>query len=380
MVQERPKANRKNRKRSGNGRHIASERDRLQTLLNSMEDGIFIVGRDYRIELMNLALRREFGEGEGRLCHEFFPYDPSFCEQCRHGMSAFGPELRQEWYFKETDKTYDMAVSAIHEPDGSISRIHILRDISGRKRLEGQLLEHSRNLEAKVAEQAEKLLRQERLALLGEISAGLAHELRTPLGAIITGIKLLEKGDQKPEERDLLFGLLRKETARLESRLSEFLAYAKTRTPRPTPTDISTLFREIEAILSTDAQLLGEAELKSAVQPDLPEWPLDTYQMKEVLLNLCVNALKAMRGKGGVLSLEARSHGDLLEIIVRDNGPGIPLDGLPHIFKPFYSRRPDGTGLGLAISKEIVESHAGRITVTSFPKLGATFRITLPRF
>ena len=375
---ERSKAERKTRKRSGNTRDMTSERDRLRTMLNSMEDGIFIVGSDCRIQLMNLAMKREFGEGEGRLCYEFFPYDPSFCEQCLHGMSAFGPELHQEWYYKEADKTYDMAVSSLHEPDGSISRIHILRDISGRKKLEGQLLEHSQSLEAKVAEQAKKLLRQERLALLGEISAGLAHELRTPLGAIITGIKLLEKEDQKPEERDLLFGLLRKETARLESRLCEFLAYAKTRTPRLAPSDISSLFREIELILSTDAQLLGETELKSLVQPDLPKWPLDEDQIKEVLLNLCVNALKAMGAKG-VLSLEARLHGDVLEILVRDNGPGIPLEALPHIFKPFYSRRSDGTGLGLAISKEIIESHGGRLTVTSFPKVGATFRITLPR-
>lgn len=350
----------------------------MQTLLDSMEEGIFIVGRDYRIEMMNLALRREFGDGEGRLCFEYFNDDPSFCEQCQHDMSAFGPEMRREWFCTGLGKTFDMAVSSIHEPDGSISRVHILRDISTRKRLEQQLLEHSEHLEAKVAEQAEKLLRQERLAFLGEFSAALAHELRTPLGAILTGIRLLEKGGQLPEERDLLFNLLKKETARLEGKLSEFLAYARVRAPRPVVTDLAQLFTEIEAILCTDRLLLQDTALQWTIKGEAREWPMDADQFKEVLLNLSINALKAMQGKG-LLCLEARPGPDALEILVRDNGPGIPLEILPHIFKPFYSGRPDGTGLGLAISKGIVESHGGRITVTSFPRLGTTFRIVIPR-
>lgn len=355
-----------------------TERDRLQAILDSMDDGIFIVGRDYRIEFMNLALRSEMGDGEGRFCHDFFSHERAICEDCQHGMSSFGPDLRREWYLAATGKTYDLAVSPIHKPDGEIARLHILRDITERKRLESKLQEYSQSLEQKVAEQAEKLVRHERLALLGEISAGLAHEIRTPLGAIITGIKLLEKGGQQAEDRELIFGLLKRETARLEKKVAEFLAYARGRTPLFIPTDVALLFKEVQAVLSTDTQLLGNVNLRVKVATGSTTWPLDADQIKEALLNLSTNALQAMQGTG-TLTLEARFHENMLEILVRDNGPGIPLDAIPHIFRPFYSRRHEGTGLGLAICKEIIESHGGRIEVTSIPRRNTTFRITIPR-
>ncbi len=379
--------------RGTGGRHDSQERVRIQAVIDAMDDGIFMVGGDFRIELMNLAVRAELGEGEGRLCHELFHHDPSFCSQCQHEMGSFGPVLRREWHSEATGRAYEMVVSPAHKPDGSISRLHILRDISDRKRLEAQLIEYSRDLEARVEEQAEQLLRKERLALLGEISAGLAHEVRTPLGAIITGIKLLEKGEQSSDEREMIFGLLKRETARLDARLSEFLTYARDRPARLAPVDVAWLLEEAGAILRTDSQLLGSATIETKAQPGLPPWPLDVDLMKEVLLNLCVNALQAMKGHG-TIRLEAKAHGlsqtapppssssphtsPILEILVRDNGPGIPLEVLPHVFKPFYTRRSAGSGLGLATCREIVESHGGRIAVTSFPNRGATFRITVP--
>ena len=362
-----------------NQREIKTERDRLKAILNSMDDGIYIVGRDYRIEFMNRALISELGNGQGELCYEFFGHDRESCEDCQHGISSFGPELHREWTFSRTRKTYEMTVCPIHEPGGGIARLHILRDITERKTLEAQLQEYSRKLEAKVAEQAERLLQRERLALLGEISAGLAHEIRTPLGAIITGVKLLEKGGQDEEERELVFGLLNRETARLERKLSEFLAYAKPRLPHRVKTHLPDLFEEIAAVLSTDRQRLGEVSIRLSIQAGLSDWPLDADQIKEALLNICINGLQSLGGRGS-LSIEAGSfYEGILEIIIRDNGPGIPADALPHIFKPFYTCRPGGTGLGLAISRDIIENHGGHIAVTSVPNLSTTFRITLPR-
>jgi signal transduction histidine kinase len=356
---------------------ITAERDRLKAILDSMDDGIYIVGRDYRITFMNRTLRSEIGDGEGCFCHELFHYEREYCEECQHGMSSFGPHIRRELFLPKTQKTYDMAVSPIHEPDGHISRLHILRDITERKKLELKLQEYTQMLETKVAEQTEMLLRRERVALLAEISAGLAHEIRTPLGAIITGIRLLEKGGQSQKEYDLIYELLGRETTRLERKLSEFLSYAKPRLPQPMDVFIPSLFENIKNILLTDKQLAGDVTIKLVVDPSLTTWSLDPEQIKEALLNICMNALQALGGKG-MLSIGVRSRGEALEIFVNDNGPGIPSDALPHIFEPFYSRRSEGTGLGLAISKEIIESQGGRITVTSVPYFNTTFRITLP--
>jgi signal transduction histidine kinase len=358
---------------------LQTERDRLRTILDSVEDGIYIVGRDYRIQFMNLALRSRMGNGEGELCHEFFGHAPSQCGHCQHEIGSFGPGHQRECTLGASARIYEMAVSPIHGPDGTISRLHILRDITERKILEGRLQDYSRKLEAKVAEQAEKLLRQERLALLGEISSGIAHEIRTPLGAIITGIKLIEKGIRNPEEQTLVFDLLKRETGRLERKVSELLSYARPRLPLPTPTSLASLFEEVRMVLATNRELARGTEIKITLQPGLTTWPLDADQIKEALLNICTNGLQALKGTG-TLTVEGKSfYEGVLEILIRDNGPGIPRDALPHIFKPFYSRRTGGTGLGLAIAKDVIENHGGHITVTSIPRLSTVFRITLPR-
>jgi two-component system, NtrC family, sensor histidine kinase HydH len=355
---------------------MLAEFERLQAIFDSMDDGVYIVGRDHRIEFVNRALRRDLGDGVGQFCHEFFGHDASTCHHCQHEMGSFGPELRREWRFPATRKTYDVIVSPLHQPHGAVSRLHLLRDITERKQLEAQLQEYSQNLEAKVAEQAERLRRKERLAVLGEISAGLAHEIRTPLGAIITGIRLLEKGEQAPEERELVFALLKRETGRLERKVREFLSYARVRLPQVKATRVVSLLKEVRSILTTDCALLGDVVLEIKAAAEVGTWSMDAEQIKEVLLNLGINALQSLHGRG-ILSIEARCCDGVLELLVCDNGPGIPAEVLSQVFKPFYSCRPGGTGLGLAICQQIIESHGGRICATSDPGRRTAFTVRL---
>ncbi|MBZ4660342.1 MAG: hypothetical protein JG766_2265 [Desulfacinum sp.] len=349
----------------------------LLNILNSMEDKIYVVGRDYRIQFLNASLRSEMGDGEGALCHEFFGHDPAQCEECQHGMSSFEPERRREWTSPRDGRVYEVSVSPLHGPDGSISRLHIMRDITERKDLERELQAQSRSLAEKVRRQAQVLFRRERLSLLGEIAAGLAHELRTPLGALLTGIKLLEKEPQDPDQRAMLFDLLKKETSRLERKLSEFLEYAKGRLPERRPTSVRALLEETRALLEADRDRVGKVRIRVQVPDAVGEFPLDQDHLKQVLLNLGRNALQSLNGSG-TLDLEARRGPHGLEIRVRDDGPGIASKHIPDLFKPFFSTRPAGTGLGLAICKDIVEAHGGRISVTSLPRVQTTFRILLP--
>ncbi len=353
------------------------DRKSLLAVLDSMEDHIYVVDRDYRIRYMNWSLRRDMGDGEGALCHEFFEHDQGVCDECQHGMSSFEPERRREWVSPTDGRVYEVSVSPLHGPDGTIFRLHIMRDISQRKALEAALHEQARSLEAKVKEQAGILFRQERLSLLGEIAAGLAHELRTPLGAILTAVKLLEKDPAGAAQKAMILGLIRKETERLERKLSEFLRYARGRLPEKRPTRVQALLEDVREVLNADTALCGKVHIGIHIAPDTDPFPLDADLIKEVLLNLGQNALQALGGQGE-LHLEARRIPEGLEILVRDNGPGIPSADIPHLFKPFFTRRSSGTGLGLAVCKDILEAHGGRITVSSLPQVQTTFRIVLP--
>ncbi|MGD8253283.1 MAG: ATP-binding protein [Syntrophobacterales bacterium] len=356
---------------------VRNERDRLRSIFENLMDGVFITNRDFRIEFMNQDLLYQFGDGIGKKCCDFFGLSPTNCLQCHEGMSAFGPPQRLEWTSLATGSTYDMLVSPLVNPDGTNSRLHILRDVTEQKKLEARILEYSHHLEDKVAKQAERLRRQERLALLGEIASGLAHEIRTPLGALLTGVKLLEKGGQREPEKDLVLSLLRKETLRLKEKLSEFLAYARPSKPNLTSGLVAELLQETVTQLQQDSELTKK--MKITYEPAAEEEPcyFDRAKMKEVILNLGINSLQALEDKGTLRLNSFQSHG-LQWIQITDNGPGIPAENLDHIFKPFFTSKREGTGLGLAIALRIVEEHGGEIRVSSVPDRETTFTVSWP--
>ncbi len=356
---------------------IRNERDRLRAIFENLVDGVFITDRHFRIEFMNQDLLYQFGDGIGKKCHEFFGLSPTNCLQCHEGMGAFGPPQRLEWTSLSTRSTYDMLVSPLPNPDGTNSRLHILRDVTEQKKLEARLLEYSQNLKHKVAEQADRLRRRERLALLGEIASGLAHEIRTPLGALLTGVKLLEKGAQGESERELVLSLLRKETLRLKEKLSEFLAYARPRKPNLTSGLVADMLQETVAQLQQDSELTKDVKITYDSAVDEALCYFDRAKMKEVILNLAVNGLQALNGNGTLRLTSFQSHGQQW-IQVTDNGPGITAENLDQIFRPFFTSKREGTGLGLAIAQGIVEDHGGQIRVSSVPDRETTFTVSWP--
>ena len=356
---------------------IRNERDRLRAIFENLVDGVFITDRNSQIEFMNQDLLYQFGDGIGKKCHEFFGLSPTNCLQCHEGMGAFGPPQLLEWTSLATRSTYDMLVSPLSNPDGTNSRLHILRDVTEQKKLEAQLLEYSQNLEDKVAEQADRLRRQERLALLGGIASGLAHEIRTPLGALLTGVRLLEKGGQRDSERKLVLSLLRKETLRLKQKLSEFLAYARPHKPNLTLGQVADMLLETVVQLKQDSELTKDVRI--TYHPTSQEEPcyFDRGKMKEVILNLAVNSLQALNGNGKLRLSSFQSHGRQW-IQVTDNGPGIAPENLDQVFRPFFTSKREGTGLGLAIAQGIVEDHGGQIEVSSVPDGETTFTVFWP--
>ena len=223
----------------------------------------------------------------------------------------------------------------------------------------------------------ESLRRTERLSALGRLSAGLAHELRNPLSAIEGAFDIVTRLDSDPERREEFRAIIRKELARLNDMLNHFLAFARPEAPRRKPTEVEGLMQEMRRLVS--GAVSGRhisVRCKKADLP-LPVISCDPDQIKEVMLNLVLNAGEAMPG-GGDIELSATRDANSITIRVKDQGTGIPDEQLQQIFDPFYSTKPDGTGLGLSIASRIMEQHGGRIEVSRNPDRGMTFSLVLP--
>lgn len=227
----------------------------------------------------------------------------------------------------------------------------------------------------------------ERLATLGEMAAGLAHEIRNPLGAIKGAAQYLDPTANKPESRFL--GVIVEEADRLNAVVTQFLDYAKPSAVREyKEVDLNALIQKLVMLLSTTApegvDLRLQSSLLSAKIRCAPE------QIHQVLLNLIQNAFKALRKwdvpanrgeKRVVVSLDAFETTDLrsmVRVTIEDNGPGIPRENFEKIFIPFFTTDPSGTGLGLPICKKIIQAHGGMIEVQSAVGVSTQFRVILP--
>jgi signal transduction histidine kinase len=218
--------------------------------------------------------------------------------------------------------------------------------------------------------------RMERLASLGRLSAGIAHEIRNPL----TGVSLLldELHDRllnQPTDQTLIRRSLQ-EIERLEGLVGELLNFASSPQGRLEPGDVGEVLRDTLFLVKKQCQR-GGIELVEEMDATFPPFPLDRDKLKQAFLNLLSNALEAMPA-GGTLTVAAHAAEEGVRVAIRDTGEGIPADRLPLIFEPFYTSKEEGTGLGLSITHNIVSDHGGRIEVNSRPGEGSVFVLCFP--
>lgn len=238
----------------------------------------------------------------------------------------------------------------------------LLRDITEVNRLEQQLR------------------RSDKLAALGTLSAGVAHEVKNPLHALSLNLHLLEHevaaAEPSVAEVKGYFEVLRSELQRLQRIVDNFLRFSLPSIPEVKPLDLNALAERVVSLVSFEAADHG-VTIETHFDRSLGAVPGDEGQLSQVVLNLVMNAFQAMPN-GGALVLSLRRHDEWAEVTVKDSGDGIPKDIMPHIFDPYFTTHPGGAGLGLAIAHRIIEGHHGTIDVESEPGTGTTMVVRLP--
>jgi two-component system sensor histidine kinase PilS (NtrC family) len=224
-------------------------------------------------------------------------------------------------------------------------------------------------------EMEEAVRRSEKLAALGKVAAGLAHEIRNPLAAITGSVELLQKGRVPAADSDALMNIVSTEAERLNELIEKFLQYARPSPPRFEETDLSKLVAETVKVFRCDAEAGPEIDIQTEIEPDVAA-RVDPGQIKQVLWNLFRNAAQAVGGRGIVtVTLKRGGANGHITLQVSDNGVGIPKEDLPRVFDPFFTSKEKGTGLGLSIAYSIMAAHGGTMTVESAPGSGSTFTV-----
>jgi signal transduction histidine kinase len=222
----------------------------------------------------------------------------------------------------------------------------------------------------------EQLSRVERMSALGEMAAGISHEIRNPLGIIRSSAELLKKKLAKIDPANALPDIIVEEASRLNNIITDFINFARPRSPKRSPCRVEEVIERTLAFLAAQIEERGYA-IEKTYQHPLPEIMGDVPMLHQSFLNLFINAMQAMPD-GGRIGVGLRSEGDKVRIEIEDAGQGVPADLLTKIWDPFFTTKDKGTGLGLGIVKNIVEAHGGSIGITNREEQGARVTIELP--
>ncbi|MGB9698659.1 MAG: ammonium transporter [Thermodesulfobacteriota bacterium] len=249
------------------------------------------------------------------------------------------------------------------------------------KAFSSQLEERVKKAAAELQQTQEQLMRSEKLATLGQLSAGIAHEIRNPLTSIKILIHSLVDEEATPASREKDLAVIESEIERVNKIIRQFLDFARPRPPALRKIDLHKLLEETLHLITYELEA-QEIILEKNFRDKNPYVAVDAEQMKQVFLNILLNAVQAMP-QGGKLAVatfreNSASGGEELVISFRDSGEGIPPEIKEKIFEPFFSTKEEGIGLGLPIVQRIIEEHKGKIKVESYPPKGTTFYIYLP--
>lgn len=372
------------------------ERNNLRNILNSMDDGVYIVNAECDVEYVNTVLKDQFGEIRGRKCFNYFHDKNEVCSWCKNDEVLQGKTIRWQWYSPKSKKSYDLIDTPLKNPDGTISKLEIFRDITEQKKLQ---LESDQRLQ--------QIIQSDKLASLGEVVAGVAHEINNPNSFITYNIPLLEEiwqvlqpliEERKGHSKDTgLAGLPVSELCLDMSEIIEAIRVGSSRINQVVNNlkdfarmDESALLRSVQLneIINKTYSIVGAQLRKSTrniafqLEEDLPVVKGHFQKLEQVVANLLTNAGHALQGKKeGKITISThfidRLHA--VTVSIEDNGVGMGAEALGRLFEPFFTTRRDGggTGLGLSVSYGLVQEHGGRIGVLSKKGAGTCFTLFL---
>jgi PAS domain S-box-containing protein len=360
---------------------IEQVRHILPQLIDALADAVLVVDTEHRVVAANRRYIEVFGlhrrDAVGVLCHEALE-----CPEADQVEGTRGCAACEVFRLKESRRLlralpddagvvrrWEVTLNPVVGEDGEVTHVvEVWRDITARSQLESQL-SHS-----------------ERLASLGMLAAGVAHEINNPVASIVAGVESLQRWlnrtqglsvEDAAEIREIL-DVLERETMRSRETTDKLLLLAQPVQFTPGWVDLNRAADDTLSLLRFQMRQQG-IEVVQDLDPQLPAiWGRESG-MRGVLMNLCMNAVQAMAG-GGTLTVRTRRRGEGVVIEIADTGPGIHPAHLERIWDPFFTTKPvgKGTGLGLSITQRVLARHGGRIRVESTPGEGARFIIELP--
>jgi len=344
---------------------FSTMRENMNSVMAGLEDGLLLFTRDARAVMISPAAEKFLGAPAGHLLGrrvtEIFPLGHPLHE----ALHIEGDELSEvaaetELQTSEGPRRVSVTVQAIQEDGERMGALVTLRDLDSLESINTQLQV------------------SERLAALGRITAGVAHEVKNPLNSMRLWLENLK--ESLPAEQDgasqQAVQVLDKEIDRLDAVVKRFLDFTRPMDIRLEATQLAELLKEVLEVARPQFQK-SNIQLAQLLPIDVPEVYVDRALLKQAVLNLVLNAAEAMPS-GGQLRLVLSRRGEMAEITVGDTGKGIPLENRQKIFQLFFTTRPGGSGIGLASTFRIVQLHNGSIDFTSEVGRGTTFRIELP--
>ena len=346
---------------NGMAKALLDARSLNENILASVADAIVAVDLDGCVTAVNPAAERIYGftaaEVLGRPYRSLFAEDVEMDSVLLDTLATGRAHTAVTIDLPRADQTLrvNATSSVLRDGDGKrIGAVVVLKDVSERERLMIQVM------------------RADRLAALGELTAGIAHEVRNPLTSIRGFIQYLDECESLEEWR--AYGpLIIRQVDSLNHIVSELLAFGRPQPPRIGKVDVPHLIEEMAFL----ARGKSDARIELACDGSFPTIEADGEALKQALLNLIINAIQAIPD-GGTVTVSTRTEDDHVAIVVKDDGVGVAPENLDKVFDPFFSTKPSGTGLGLAMVHRIVDAHGGVITFDSAPGKGTAVEIRLP--